>query len=64
MIIKKDEVGKTNTIDGATAEESEEFRKQVEQELEIAVKTSRIGPVLGSHLGPRVVGITFITKEA
>jgi len=28
----------------------------VEQELEIAVKTSRIGPVPGSHLGPRVVG--------
>jgi hypothetical protein len=32
----------------------------VEQELEIAVKTSMIGPVLGSHLGPEVVDITFI----
>jgi len=32
----------------------------VEQELEIAVKTSRIGPVLGSYLGLKVVGITFI----
>jgi len=32
----------------------------MEQELEIAVKTSRIGSMLGSHSGPKVVGITFI----
>lgn len=58
--MKKGGVEKTNTIYWANAEESEEVRKHVEQELEIAVKTSRIGPVLGSHSGPKVVGITFI----
>jgi fatty acid-binding protein DegV len=58
--MKKGGVEKTNTIYWANAEESEEVRKHVEQELEIAVKTSRIGPVLGSHSGPKVVGTAFV----
>jgi DegV family protein with EDD domain len=60
---KKGGIERSDTIYGVKTEENEEFRKTVEQELGIPIGTSRIGPVLGSHLGPEAFGIAFITKE-
>ncbi len=50
---------------GGNKEEGEEYRKEVSEFLGINMRSARIGPVLGAHLGPRFLGIAFVTnKEA
>lgn len=64
-LIKKNEgTERVDVIYGANIKDGEKFRKKTEEELEVSVKSSMIGPVLGSHLGPETVGIGFIKKEA
>jgi DegV family protein with EDD domain len=60
---KKGGFERVDTIYSANEEEGEEFRKRVEEVLEMPVKKYIIGPVLGTHLGTESLGITFITKE-
>ncbi len=48
---------------GGNVEEGEIYRKETEEFLNVPMRSARIGPVLGSHLGPRFLGIAFVTKE-
>jgi DegV family protein with EDD domain len=64
LIKKNGGAERVDVIHGANIEDGEKFRKKTEEELEVPVKSSMIGPVLGSHLGPETVGIGFIKKEA
>ncbi len=61
---KKGGFERVDTIYSANIEEGEEFRKRVEDVLNMPVKKYIIGPVLASHLGSESLGISFITKEA
>lgn len=56
-------VERVDTVFGSNVQEGEEFRKEVESVFGIHVEPYRIGPVLGSHLGPEFFGISFITKK-
>ncbi len=48
---------------GGNKEEGEEYRKEVSAFLNKEMRSARIGPVLGAHLGPRFLGIAFVTKQ-
>ncbi len=48
---------------GGNKEEGEEYRKEVSDFLGVNMRSARIGPVLGAHLGPRFLGIAFVTKK-
>ncbi len=48
---------------GENKEEGEEYRKEVSEFLGINMRSARIGPVLGAHLGPRFLGIAFVTNK-
>lgn len=48
---------------GANIEEGESFRNKLEETLKLNIHSYRIGPVLGSHLGPEFLGIGIITKR-
>jgi DegV family protein with EDD domain len=48
---------------GGNKEEGEEYRKEVSEFLGINMRSARIGPVLGAHLGPRFLGIAFVTNK-
>lgn len=61
---KKGGFERVDTIYSANIEEGEEFRKRVEDVLNMPVKKYIIGPVLASHLGSESLGISFITKES
>lgn len=51
-----------DTVYGANVEEGEIFRERVEKEFGQKTKKYRIGPVLGSHLGPEFLGIAVVAK--
>ena len=48
---------------GANKEEGELYNAEACEFLRIETRSARIGPVLGAHLGPRFLGIAFVTKE-
>ena len=48
---------------GGNKEEGESYRAEVCEFLGIEMRSARIGPVLGAHLGPKFLGIAFVTKE-
>ncbi len=48
---------------GGNKEEGKEYRKEVSEFLGINMRSARIGPVLGAHLGPRFLGIAFVTNK-
>lgn len=60
---KKKGIERVDAIFSANDEEGEEFRKKLEEAVEIPVKKYRIGPVLGTHLGLESLGVSILTKE-
>ena len=48
---------------GGNKEEGELYRAEVSEFLGVEMRSARIGPVLGAHLGPKFLGIAFVTKE-
>ncbi len=48
---------------GGNKEEGESYRAEVSEFLGVEMRSARIGPVLGAHLGPKFLGIAFVTKE-
>ena len=52
-----------DTVYGANIEEGESFRDRVEKEFWQKTKKYRIGPVLGSHLGPEFLGIAVVAIQ-
>ncbi|MCD6426782.1 MAG: DegV family protein [Caldisericaceae bacterium] len=62
---KQGGIERGGVVFGGNKEEGEEYRKEVSEFLGINMRSARIGPVLGAHLGPRFLGIAFVTnKEA
>ncbi|MGB9695203.1 MAG: DegV family protein [Caldisericaceae bacterium] len=57
-------IAQVSTIYGGNVHGGENYRKIVEDYFSMPVQKRRVGPVLGSHLGPEFLGIAFITKEA
>jgi len=58
-----DRFERIDTVYGANVEEGESFREGVEEEFEQKTKKYRIGPVLGSHLGPEFLGIAVVAIQ-
>jgi fatty acid-binding protein DegV len=45
-------------------EEAARIRAEVQQELpDLEVETGQIGCVLGTHTGPRALGLTYVKKS-
>lgn len=61
-IRKKGGLEQVDIICGTNKEEEEEFRQMIEKETGLSVRKYSIGPVLSNHMGPRYLGIPFITK--
>lgn len=62
---KRGGIERGGVVFGGNKEEGEEYRKEVSEFLGVNMRSARIGPVLGAHLGPRFLGIAFVTnKEA
>ncbi|MGC9125771.1 MAG: DegV family protein, partial [Caldisericaceae bacterium] len=48
---------------GDNLDEAEEYRKICEKEFGIPVTLTRLGPVIGTHVGPEVLSIHFYTDK-
>jgi DegV family protein with EDD domain len=48
---------------GANKEEAEEYKNQCEKEFGIEIPLTRLGPTIGSHVGPEVLSIHFYTEK-
>lgn len=48
---------------GDNLEEAQEYRERCEREFGITVSLTRLGPVIGTHVGPEVLSIHFYTDK-
>jgi len=48
---------------GDNKDEAEEYRERCEREFGIKVSLTRLGPVIGTHVGPEVLSIHFYTEK-
>jgi len=48
---------------GDNKEEAEEYKEQCEKEFGIKIPLTRLGPIIGTHVGPDVLSIHFYTEK-
>ncbi len=52
-----------SVIYGDNLEEAEQYKKECEEEFGVEIPLTRLGPVIATHTGPRVLSLHFYTQK-